>query len=66
MTRIEKETIMSALAEYKDEQRKKSDKERKRGELGKAATAQAECDKANALLFTFAQILIEPCGTVLI
>ena len=66
MTRIEKETIIHALAEYKDSQYKKEIKERKRGELGKAKKHQSEYQIANAMLMTFAQIITEPCGTVLI
>ena len=64
MTRIEKETVISALAAYKDQQQRKADRERKRGENGKAAKSQAEYGKANALLMTFCEILVEPCGSV--
>jgi len=66
MTRIEKETVISALSVYAEQQRRKADRERKRGELGKAAQSQREHSKAQAVMIIFCQILTEPCGTVLI
>ena len=64
MTRIEKETVISALAEYKDKQRRKADRERRRGELGKAIKSNSEYHIAEAMLTEFCKILAEPCGSV--
>lgn len=62
MTFTEKETVISALRAYMEQQNRKAKSEEKRGEHGKAAAARAEAGKANALMFTFAELLSIPCG----
>lgn len=64
MTRIQKETVLSALAVYKDKCIRQEKRERSKGELGKAAKSVGEISKTNSLLIIFAQLLTEPCGSV--
>lgn len=63
MTRIEKETVLKALAHYKDAQRKQETATRRKGELKKAAEHTREACIADALISAFCSILDEPCGT---
>ena len=64
MTFIEKNTVLAALAHYKKEMLRKADQMRKNGEPRKAQEYQTQANISNALIFTFSEILSEPCGTV--
>lgn len=62
MTRIEKETVISALGAYRDQQMRKANRERKNLEYGMAAKAQAEANKAHTLISVFCELLTVPAG----
>lgn len=62
MTFDEKETVIAALEVYRKQQKRKANRERKAGEYEKQARAEAEANKAQALAFTFCELLLVPCG----
>lgn len=66
MTFAEKEVVIRALRCYQDQQKRVANREMKRGESGKAAAANSEATKANAVMFEFAELLTIPCGQALI
>lgn len=62
MTWNEKNTIINALASYRDSQRRKERKARKNLELKKAAEYCAEANKSQALISVFCELLTIPAG----
>lgn len=66
MTRIEKQTIIAALAAYRNQNMQKANTARKNLEHEKAAECSAEANKAHALITTFLGILDKEPGTVTI
>lgn len=66
MTRIEKETVIRALAYYHESQVRKSNIARKKGENKKAVDYSSEADIAQSMVSEFCRILTEPCGSCMI
>lgn len=62
MTWNEKNTIIKALALYRDSQMRKAQKARKNLELKKVADYSAEAGKAQALISVFCELLTIPAG----
>lgn len=62
MTRIEKETIINVLVAYRDQQMRKTNRQRKNLEVAKAEKAYAEANKAHALISVFCELLTVPAG----
>ena len=63
MTRIEKEMVITALSYYAKRCKSAEQRERKRGELGRAAKLSADKCIAEGLVSEFCRVLTEPCGT---
>lgn len=62
MTWNEKNTIIQALALYRDSQMRKERKARKNLEMKKAAEYSAEASKAQKLISAFCELLTIPAG----
>ena len=63
MTFYEKQTVLSALCEYRRMKDREAARHEKRGEIGKALEARKESSMAAGLASAWAAILSEPCGT---
>lgn len=62
MTWNEKNTIIKALALYRDSQMRKARSARKNLEMKKAAEYSAEAGKSGALISVFCELLTIPAG----